>query len=207
MLVIYQKLRARLGTRKTGLNPPVFYTDRSKAVLTSVVVPYCYLFLLYVFILWFSYYVSDTQKIYLSICMQNLSKPRFYAKIRGLNPGSHVNNAWFWDNLTRYATFSCTNCPRYAGCDALSPSAYGPFLYIIKTDFLNLGVPLVRRHSHCCPANTCLGKSCSLGLPRVPFVNCCQVMYLVISLLVLRAGCGIWLYQFLIIAYPFTLSV
>ena len=21
---------------------------------------------------------------------------------------------------------------------------------------------------------TCLGKSCSFGLPRVPFVNCCQ---------------------------------
>ena len=30
-------------------------------------------------------------------------------------------------------------------------------------------------------------------------------MYLVISLLVLRAGGGIWLYQFLIIAYFFTL--
>ena len=29
-------------------------------------------------------------------------------------------------------------------------------------------------------------------------------MYLVISLLVLRAGYGIWLYQFLIIAYLFT---
>ena len=29
---------------------------------------------------------------------------------------------------------------------------------------------------------TCLGKSCSFGLPRVPFVNCCQFMYLVISL-------------------------
>ena len=52
---------------------------------------------------------------------------------------------------------------------------------------------------------TCLGKSCSFGLPRVPFVNCCQFMYLVISLLVLRAGCGIWLYRFLIIAYLFTL--
>ena len=35
--------------------------------------------------------------------------------------------------------------------------------------------------------------------------NCRQFMYLVISLLVLRAGCGIWLYQFLIIAYLFTL--
>ena len=28
----------------------------------------------------------------------------------------------------------------------------------------------------------CLGKSCSFGLPRVPFVNSCQLMYLVISL-------------------------
>ena len=54
---------------------------------------------------------------------------------------------------------------------------------------------------------TCLGKSCSFGLPRVPFVNYCQFMYLVISLLVLRAGYGIWLYQFLIIAYRFILNV
>ena len=46
---------------------------------------------------------------------------------------------------------------------------------------------------------TYLGKSCSFGLPRVPFVNCRQFMYLVISLLVLRAGCGI-------IAYLFTFS-
>ena len=53
---------------------------------------------------------------------------------------------------------------------------------------------------------TYLGKSCSFGFPRVPFVNCHQFMYLVISLLVLRAGCGIWLYQFLIIAYLFTLN-
>ena len=52
---------------------------------------------------------------------------------------------------------------------------------------------------------TYLGKSCSFCLPRVPFVNCGQFMYLVISLLVLRAGCGICLYQFLIIAYLFTL--
>ena len=53
---------------------------------------------------------------------------------------------------------------------------------------------------------TYLEKSCSFCLPRVPFVNCRQFMYLVISLLVLRAGYGIWLYQFLIIAYLFTLS-
>ena len=52
---------------------------------------------------------------------------------------------------------------------------------------------------------TCPGKSCSFGLPRVPFVNCCQFMYFAISLLALNAGCGIWLYQFLIIAYLFTL--
>ena len=43
---------------------------------------------------------------------------------------------------------------------------------------------------------TCPGKSFSFGLPRVPFVNCCQYMYLVISLLVLRAGCGIFAYLF-----------
>ena len=29
---------------------------------------------------------------------------------------------------------------------------------------------------------TYLGKSCSFGLPRVPFVNCRHFMYLVISL-------------------------
>ena len=52
---------------------------------------------------------------------------------------------------------------------------------------------------------TCLGKSCSFGLPRVPFINFCQFMYFIISILVLRAGCGSWLYQFLIIAYHFTL--
>ena len=50
---------------------------------------------------------------------------------------------------------------------------------------------------------TCLGKSCSFGLPHI-FVNSCQFKYLVISLLFLRAGCGIWLYQFLIFAYLFT---
>ena len=33
---------------------------RFARVSTSIVVPFCYLFLLSVFILWFSYYVSDT---------------------------------------------------------------------------------------------------------------------------------------------------
>ena len=28
---------------------------------------------------------------------------------------------------------------------------------------------------------TCLGKSCSFGLPRVTFVNCCQYIYLVVG--------------------------
>ena len=28
---------------------------------------------------------------------------------------------------------------------------------------------------------TYLGKNYSFGLPRVPFVNCCQLMYLVVS--------------------------
>ena len=50
---------------------------------------------------------------------------------------------------------------------------------------------------------TYLGKSCSFCLPRVPFVNCRQFMYLVVSLLVLRAGYGIWLCRFLIIACLF----
>ena len=54
---------------------------------------------------------------------------------------------------------------------------------------------------------TYLGKSCSFCLPRVPFVNCRQFMFLVISILVLRAGYGIRLYQFLIIAYLFTFQV
>ena len=57
----------------------------------------------------------------------------------------------------------------------------------------------------CSWMTTYLGKSCSFCLPLVPFVNCRQIMYLVISLLVLRAGYGIWLYQFLIIAYLFIL--
>ena len=34
-------------------------------------------------------------------------------------------------------------------------------------------------------------ESCPFGLPLVPFVNCRRFMYLVISLLVYRAGCGI----------------
>ena len=41
----------------------------------------------------------------------------------------------------------------------------------------------------------------------MPFVNCRHFMYLVISLLVLRAGCGICLYQFLIIAYLFNFQL
>ena len=85
-------------------------------------VPYCYLFLLSVFILWFSYYVSDILKLILG--------------------------SW----MTTY-----------------------------------------------------LGKSCLFSLPWVPFVNCRRFMYLVISFLVYRAGCGIWFYQFLIIGFLFTL--
>ena len=46
-----------MGTRKTGLNPPVSEYWPFQGV-TSVVVPYCYLFLLSVFILCFAYYVS-----------------------------------------------------------------------------------------------------------------------------------------------------
>ena len=45
---------------------------------------------------------------------------------------------------------------------------------------------------------------CSTNCSWTVFVNCRQFMYLVISFLVLRAGYGIWLYQFLIIAFLFT---
>ena len=54
----WKKLRAMLGSCKTGLNPPVFLYWPFQGG-TSVVVPYCYLLLLSVFILWFSYYISD----------------------------------------------------------------------------------------------------------------------------------------------------
>ena len=54
----WEKLRARLGTLKTGLSPPVFLYWLFQGG-TSVAVPYCYLFLLSVFILWFSYCVTD----------------------------------------------------------------------------------------------------------------------------------------------------
>ena len=68
------------------------------------------------------------------------------------------------------------------------------FSYFVVTYFLNLGSWMT----------IYLGKSCSFGLPRVHFVNCRQFMYLVISLLVLRAGYGIWLCRFLVIACLFT---
>ena len=49
------KLRARLGTR---FKPPVFLCSPFQGG-SSVVVSYCYLFLLSVFMLWISYYISD----------------------------------------------------------------------------------------------------------------------------------------------------
>ena len=55
----WQKPRERFGSRKTGLSPLVFQYWPFQGG-TSVVVPYCYLFLLSLFILWLSYYyVSD----------------------------------------------------------------------------------------------------------------------------------------------------
>ena len=88
--------------------------------------------------------------------------------------------------LLWFLTVTCSCCPYLYFGSAI----------MLVTYFVNLGSWMT----------TYLGKSCSFGLPRVPFVNCRQFMYLVISLLVLRAGCGIWLYQFLIIAYLFTLT-
>ena len=51
----------------------------------------------------------------------------------------------------------------------------------------------------------CLGKSCSFGLPCVPFIvlNCRQFSYFPFGF----EGYGILLYQFLIIAYLFTLYI
>ena len=45
-----------------------------------------------------------------------------------------------------------------------------------------------------------LGNNCSLGLPYVLFLPCLFVI-IVFSVLVLRAGFGLWLPQFLIFAY------
>ena len=49
----WQKPRAWLGSRKTGLSSPICI------LILTAVVPYCNLFLLSVFILWISYYVND----------------------------------------------------------------------------------------------------------------------------------------------------
>ena len=46
-----------MGSRKSGLSPQ--YLILAFQGGTSVVVPYCYLFLLSVFIIWFAYYVRD----------------------------------------------------------------------------------------------------------------------------------------------------
>ena len=50
------------------------------------------------------------------------------------------------------------------------------------------------------------GKELFIRFTASVFRKLRQFMYLVISLLVLRAGCGIWLYQFLIIANLFYFS-
>ena len=51
---------------------------------------------------------------------------------------------------------------------------------------------------------TYLGKRCSFCLPRVPFVNCRQFMYLVISLFGLEGRIWDLNVSVLIIAYLFT---
>ena len=53
---------------------------------------------------------------------------------------------------------------------------------------------------------TYLGKSCSFCLPQVPFVNCRQFMYLVISLFGFEGRIWDLIYRFLISAYLFTLQ-
>ena len=53
---------------------------------------------------------------------------------------------------------------------------------------------------------TYLGKSCSFGILCVSFVNLNQFECVFLSLLVVRVGCGLWLYKFMIIAFLFTLK-
>ena len=105
-----------------GLSPPVFYTDRSKAVL----------------LLWF-------------------------------------------------LTVTCSCCPYlYFG------SAIMLVTYFVNFRLLN---------------DHLFGKELFIRFSASAFCGLPSIWYLVISLLVLRAGCGIWLYQFLIIAYLFTLHL
>ena len=55
---------------------------------------------------------------------------------------------------------------------------------------------------------TCLGKSCSFGLLRVSFVNVINLcVYVLLSFSVVRVGCGIGLYYFLLIVFLFTLNL
>ena len=65
-------------------------------------------------------------------------------------------------------------------------------------------------HSAICPKFEVLHKNwnCGSGSSNSLLIYLWLIlMYLVISLLVLRAGYGIWLYQFLIIAYLFTFHI
>ena len=73
--------------------------------------------------------------------------------------------------LLRFLTVTCSCCPHLYFGSAI----------MLVTYFVNFR--LVNDHL--------FGKNCSFGLPRVSFVNCRQFMYLDISLLALRAGCGI----------------
>ena len=48
------------------------------------------------------------------------------------------------------------------------------------------------------------GKSCSFSLPSMSLVEVEQFVCILLSLLVFRVGCGIWLKKFLTIAYLIT---
>ena len=122
-------------------------------------------------------------------------KQKYHRSIRGytllvlshLNPlTSAVVGAPQMTLLQYNSTFLCLSLSQ-----GISKLHYCPFLDVI---FPSLLLSLSPSCSFHCPLQ---------NVPRMPFVNCRQFIYLVISLLVLRAGCGIWLYQFLIIAYFF----
>ena len=122
-----------------------------------------------------------------TVCFEPWQKPRASLGTRKIG----LSHQYFNTDRSKavlllwFHTVTCSCCLYlYFGSDIM-----------LVTYFVNLGSW----------TTTCLGKSCSFDLPRLPFVNCCQFMYLVISRLVLRTGCGIWLYKFLIIAYLYTL--
>ena len=167
-----------MGTRKTGLTPPP-----SNFILTVPRRFFCFGSLLLLvlalrIILWFSYYVSDIYIVNFRELNDHLFGKELFVRF----------TAGIFRKLPSVCVFGCF-----------------PFGFEGRMWNLIVSVP-----NHCLSftlgsgMTTCLGKSCLFCIPRVPFVNGCQCMYLVLSVLVLRAGYGFRLYRCLIVAYLFT---